>query len=108
MSRFWPIGFTREQIKAHLDDGLDGGSGILRYEPMPMLVPLRPHVWYSKPGAHRPHGVRWLYSCTNLTPEGRCSDYDNRPKMCQEFKPGADALCAEFDGPWCGKMRLDR
>jgi Fe-S-cluster containining protein len=27
--------------------------------------------------------------CRNLTTEGRCSDYENRPVNCREFEPGS-------------------
>lgn len=27
----------------------------------------------------------WLYTCKNLSAEGLCMNYDNRPKMCKTF-----------------------
>lgn len=41
-----------------------------------------------------PYGyVYW--SCKNLTPEGRCGDYENRPQLCRNYEPKQDALCIE-------------
>jgi Fe-S-cluster containining protein len=31
--------------------------------------------------------------CPNLTLDGRCGDYENRPYACMHYKPGTDPLC---------------
>jgi Fe-S-cluster containining protein len=36
----------------------------------------------------------WRASCARVTPEGTCSIYDKRPRMCQVFKPILDYPCA--------------
>lgn len=36
----------------------------------------------------------WSLSCPRLTPEGRCGDYENRPRLCRTYEPGRDAPCA--------------
>lgn len=39
----------------------------------------------------------WVFwSCKNLTPEGRCGDYENRPELCRTYEPGQDLLCVEY------------
>ena len=35
----------------------------------------------------------WLLECPRLDSDGRCGDYENRPKLCRDFEPGIDALC---------------
>lgn len=42
-------------------------------------------------------GIRW--QCKNLTPEGRCGDYENRPNLCRIYEPGEDRLCAVYIEP---------
>ena len=36
----------------------------------------------------------WHFWCPNLTREGRCGDYENRPWACRHYQPLADHLCA--------------
>lgn len=44
------------------------------------------------PEADGPYGVgRW--ACSNLMPEGRCGDYENRPQLCRDYVAGSDPLC---------------
>lgn len=35
----------------------------------------------------------WRLWCPNLTREGRCGDYENRPRLCRSFQAGSDPLC---------------
>lgn len=45
-----------------------------------------------------PYGAgRW--SCSNLTPEGRCGDYENRPELCRNYEAGSDRLCVMYVPP---------
>lgn len=39
------------------------------------------------------------FDCINLTPDGRCGDYENRPGLCRRYEPGQDALCAIWSPP---------
>ncbi|MFM0165751.1 YkgJ family cysteine cluster protein [Paraburkholderia sediminicola] len=39
------------------------------------------------------------YGCSRLTPDGRCGDYDNRPKLCHSYQPKSDALCVLWIAP---------
>jgi hypothetical protein len=38
-----------------------------------------------------------LWGCPLLGEDGRCTDYANRPELCDHYEPKSDALCAEFD-----------
>ena len=35
----------------------------------------------------------WRFWCPNLSEEGRCMDYDNRPGTCSSYVPGENSLC---------------
>lgn len=35
----------------------------------------------------------WTWSCPRLGADGRCTDYENRPRMCRSFEPVVDTLC---------------
>ena len=37
----------------------------------------------------------WNFWCPNLTREGRCGDYENRPFACRHYQPLDDGLCAQ-------------
>lgn len=37
-----------------------------------------------------------VFDCTLLGPDGRCTDYENRPSLCRTYQPGEDPLCAEY------------
>jgi Fe-S-cluster containining protein len=39
----------------------------------------------------------WVMWCPNLTPEGRCGDYEGRPFACRDYDPLTDRLCWHFD-----------
>lgn len=41
----------------------------------------------------------WLLWCPRLGRDGRCNDYENRPKLCRTYEPGSDRLCAEYTPP---------
>lgn len=36
------------------------------------------------------------FGCNKLGEDGRCSDYENRPILCQTYEPASDPLCAEY------------
>lgn len=40
-------------------------------------------------------GVR--FNCELLGTDGRCTDYENRPRTCIDFKAGSDPLCAMYE-----------
>lgn len=50
----------------------------------------------------RPYGTM-TFSCVNLTPDGRCGDYENRPWLCRTFEPGSDRLCVHYRGAEAGE-----
>lgn len=35
----------------------------------------------------------WTYDCIHLTSEGRCGNYEFRPKLCRVFEAGVDKPC---------------
>lgn len=35
----------------------------------------------------------WYFWCPELTREGRCGDYPNRPDLCRSYEPMSDRLC---------------
>ena len=35
------------------------------------------------------------FACNKLGKDGRCSDYENRPILCQTYAPASDPICAE-------------
>lgn len=41
-------------------------------------------------------GARFM--CPLLDADGYCSDYENRPKLCREYKPQTDKMCVFFEG----------
>lgn len=66
------------------------------------FYPSRP----SKPGmeiAGEPLEVDGMiyvrFSCTRLTPEGRCGDYERRPMLCRVYQPKQDSLCVLHEPP---------
>lgn len=48
------------------------------------------------------HGRRYgsyHFECPKLTPEGRCSIYEDRPRLCRAFEPaGGSKLCVHSGG----------
>lgn len=39
-----------------------------------------------------------IFTCTLLTEEGRCGDYENRPSACVDYQPKSDSLCVYYEG----------
>jgi Fe-S-cluster containining protein len=39
------------------------------------------------------------FTCPKVTPEGRCSIYETRPKLCRDYKAGEDKLCVMYVEP---------
>ena len=44
----------------------------------------------------------WRWRCTELTADGRCGIYENRPRACQVFEPASDPLCVHWRGAESG------
>jgi Fe-S-cluster containining protein len=36
-----------------------------------------------------------VFWCLNLRPDGRCSDYANRPDLCRDYAAGTGVVCVE-------------
>lgn len=64
--------------------------------------PLRRDYFYSSKSSElEPDMCYWYFSCSKLKEKtGRCTIYENRPKVCRNYKPKADLMCCEFRGPW--------
>lgn len=41
--------------------------------------------------------VTYLYDCTMLGPDGRCTIYEDRPQLCRDYQPKSDALCVMYE-----------
>lgn len=54
-----------------------------------------------------PEGVRWRFSCSALTREGRCSIYLDRPDLCRRYEAGKDDLCVHSHGTEAGDPTAD-
>lgn len=37
----------------------------------------------------------WLVGCKMVMSDGMCGIYEHRPKLCRDFRPGADPLCVK-------------
>lgn len=83
----FPRGQTPEEARAALKSvvTVDGPNGPLRKG-----LPFEP-LWRTPSG-------EWRLWCPNLSKEGRCTDYENRPFACRSYVPGSTSLCAEWDG----------
>jgi len=49
----------------------------------------------------------WLFSCTKLSPKGRCTIYKDRPYACIALAPAGDPLCVHFKGAEAGDPTID-
>jgi len=48
----------------------------------------------------------WLFTCPRLDwATGLCRDYDSRPKLCREYEPLSDPLCAMYVPPSAAEVR---
>lgn len=61
---------------------------LLKGYDLEMLVPSKVEI----------EGDQWRFFCTNLTLEGRCGDYENRPPICRGLEPASDQLCVHWKG----------
>ena len=70
--------------------GREAALDKMREEGLPFL-PLRIRSTFKGPGSRL--FVSYSYKCSNLLPNGRCGDYENRPQLCRDFVPDSDWLC---------------
>lgn len=103
LSALFPPEATRDDVRRHLRAGTRPRHPRAPLEPLP-FEPVRPNVYYARRGAKEPEEVKWSVTCPLLTPEGRCSSYDERPRPCRDYEPGRDPMCAKFEGPWRGLL----
>lgn len=66
---------------------------------MPFL-PLERRETYTNtaPGLEPRQYSEWWWTCPKVTPEGRCSIYEDRPETCRIYEPASDHLCVHFGG----------
>lgn len=64
---------------------LERRGGIDYFEPM-----------YPRASMNNPGMVQPIWRCRRLGADGRCTDYENRPRLCHLYEVGEDALCVEF------------
>lgn len=57
------------------------------------FVPRRPRSDVAT--VHSDIATAVMFDCSRLGPDGRCTDYENRPKLCRVFEAGSDPLCGE-------------
>lgn len=62
----------------------------LEVNKLQFLIPRRA-PYYDTEGA-----LGFQFDCSLLDTNGKCSDYENRPKMCRDYQPMQDALCCEY------------
>lgn len=73
---------TADEFDAYMRDC---NAGVADIHPIGPPMPFRPLF-------RRSDGV-WALWCPNLSPAGRCLDYENRPFCCSHYEPKTDALC---------------
>jgi len=55
---------------------------------------------------HGVGGTVWVYQCANLTPEGNCGVYEDRPRMCREYPRYCDGGRCDVIGCELADRRL--
>lgn len=78
------------------DGGREGVIAQLREHGLP-FEPLEAIEEWTDAATGRPYAAFW-YSCPRLGPDGRCTDYENRPQLCRTYQAGSDGLCVHFMG----------
>ena len=64
--------------------------------PLSSFIPIEVDKLQSTPEQLEAGYGRYLFSCTNLLPSGRCGNYENRPALCRRYQPQRDKLCVFF------------
>ena len=110
LSVVFPAGMHRDDVDKHVAEGTDpwGEPGQRDGEATPFMHPIRITGRLAYRGQHKPHGVKWGFSCDRLGPDGRCMQYEDRPSICRSYKPKTDLLCIEYDGTYKGYLTLYR
>lgn len=108
LSTVFPADMPREEVNQHVAEGTDPYGWDRGSEPTPMFEALRVAARYIARGQTKPDSVTWQFSCQWLGGDGRCMNYENRPRLCAGYKPKSDLLCIEYDGSYAGSLRLYR
>ena len=40
----------------------------------------------------------FIWGCSALGPDGRCTIYEDRPQVCRDYAPASSPLCVHFGG----------
>lgn len=83
------------ELTAWKSEGISGPWRTVLLNGLP-FIPIMPVGVYSAPDGREYQ--TWSYRCTNLLPNGRCGDYENRPDLCKTFAPLADTSCFMLGG----------
>ena len=108
LSNIFPAKMPRDKVYQHIAEGTDPYGACVEFEPCPQFRPMRTSARYIRRGQTEPESVTWRFSCDWLDEDGRCGDYENRPRLCVAFEPKSDPLCIEYDGSWKGLLTLYR
>lgn len=83
-------------------DGIKAPSDWLASGDHPLpFVPMRASEVFTDPDTGHDY-QSWLYECTKVTRDGRCSIYDTRPQLCRSFEPASGGLCVHYRGAESG------
>lgn len=85
-----------EPIEPQLRSGMSKDTD----RPVPFRI-AKVREQYTDKESGRPYG-HVDFSCVNLTPEGRCGDYENRPWLCRHFEPASGNICVHYKGAEAG------
>lgn len=108
ISVVFPADMPRAEVQKHVSEGTDPWDGNCDGELTPFMHPNRIATRYAFRGEHKPHGVIWAFSCDRLGADGRCTQYEDRPRLCRTYEPKDDLLCIEYDGTYKGALTLYR
>ena len=64
------------------------------------FIPLRPISFEDWKYGDVPNSERWLYTCPEVTRNGRCRIYKKRPHPCKVYEPGYDSSCTMYNGDY--------
>lgn len=87
----WADGW-REQALEKVDSVIPGHPFI------PLRLRLAEGADRDPAAGDAPYGtVHW--ACKLIQPDGRCGDYESRPRLCRDYEAGSDRLCVMYVPP---------
>lgn len=79
--KYFAYGSTRQEVQAQLNS-----------RSQTMFRPLQRNMILENM-CGEPHLERWSVTCTWLGADGRCTNYNKRPKVCRDYEPLSTSLC---------------